>query len=130
MSAALHDGFSPSPSTEDQEVARLPVSAITHEQIIGALGRVEGLIEAESIARQEFRSTFTTRLESIERRTGEVALELQKMQTRMDHPQQVGAVQSIVGMFERQPLLAVVISGLILALGSGGVISIWEAVAK
>lgn len=129
MSAALSDGLLPATCPEEQ-VARFPGNeGVTHENIIGALGRVEGLIEAEATARQEFRASFVTRLESIEKRTGEVALELQRMQMRMEHPAQIGAVQSIAELLKSQPLLSVVFAVIVLALGSGGMIAIVDAVA-
>jgi len=137
LSAALaNDGFLPSAATDLEgcdEVARMPNpagSAVSHEQIIGALGRVEGLVEAESEARREFRDTFLRRLETVETRTGAIALDVQRLIHQQGESKAPGAIAAIAQLFERQPLLSVVFAVVILALGSGGVISIWEAVSK
>ena len=137
MSAALaNDGFLPSAAPDQEgcdEVARMPNptgSAVTHEQIIGALGRVEGLIEAESEARRDFRDAFVSRLETVEKRTADIAADVHVIKHRLNEAKPQGAVAAIAQLFERQPLLSVVFAVVILALGSGGVISIWEAVSK
>lgn len=136
MAAALADDVVlASPDLQGcDEVARLPNgqlgTTVTHEQIIGALGRVEGLIEAESDARREFRDTFLRRLETVEQRTGSISLDLQRIEHKITDPRPPGAVASVAQLFERQPLLSVVFAVVILGLGSGGVISIYEAFAK
>ena len=112
---------------EEEDVER---SAVTHEQIIGALGRVEGLIEAEATARREFRDTFQHRLESVEEKTGEIAGDVQLIKHRLGDARPTGAIASIAHLFERQPLLSVGFAAVVLGLGSGGVISIWEAVTR
>lgn len=104
---------------------------ITHEQIISAIGRIEGLIEAEGEARREFRASFSSRLEAIERSQGQTALEIQKLQHRLEPAHQpTGIAYAVIALFERQPLLGVIVAGVILGLGSGGVVAIWEALAK
>ncbi len=42
----------------------------------------------------------------------------------------VGAIEAVARLFERQPLLSVVFAVVVIALGSGGIISIVEAVSK
>lgn len=134
MSAVLHDDVTlASPDSEGcDEVARMPGqigTTVTHEQIIGALGRVEGLIEAESEARRDFRDTFLRRLETVETRTGDMALDLHRIEHKIDS-RPSGGIAAIAQLFERQPLLSVVFAVVVLGLGSGGVISIYEAFAR
>lgn len=130
MSAALPIEF----VDECPEVSRMPNSqrggSVTHEQILSALGRVEGLVEAEAEARRDFRDSFVRRLENLESRTGIIASEVQKLAHNQEITRTPGAIAAIAQLFERQPLLSVVFAVVILALGSGGVISIWEAVSK
>jgi hypothetical protein len=137
MSAALDDGYLPlrfaAPDFEGEpEVARLTnQQQITHEQIIGAIGRLEGLVEAEAEARREFRNDIGSRFQSLDQRIGNLGLEVQ--QFRMQTANQArpdGVIHAVLLLFERQPLLAVVIAGTLLALGSGGVVAIWEAFQK
>ena len=135
MAAALADDVVlASPELQGcSDVARLPngqfANVVTHEQIIGALGRVEGLLEAEIQARRDFRDTVSERFDGLEKRISTVAVEVQKVSHRQDD-KPAGAVAAIAQLFERQPLLSVVFAVVILGLGSGGVISIYEAFAK
>ncbi len=135
MSAVLRDDVTltspPYPEGCD-EVARLPngqPGGVTHEQIIGALGRVEGLLEAEIQARRDFRDVVADRFDGIDKRIGDVAVEVQRVAHRQDD-RPSGAIAAIAQLFERQPLLSVVFAGLVLALGSGGIISIYEALTR
>lgn len=127
-----NDGFSPSLHDDGDDVAKMPngFGSVTHEQIIGALGRVEGLIEAESESRKEFRETFLRRLETVEQRTGAIAIDVQRIEHKLETRKPAGSVAAIVQLFERQPLLAVIIGAVVLGLGSGGIISIWESLTK
>lgn len=128
-SAAATDSETLSLGTEEGDV-RHPIGSVTHDQIIGAIGRLEGLIEAEGDARREFRETFLDRLKTVEQRTGAIAVDIQRIEHKLSMPEHPGAIVAIVKLFERQPLLSVVIGVVVLALGSGGVISIWEAITK
>lgn len=133
MSAAVdHDAISPSPAYHEDADAmvRIPQTTVTHEQIIGALGRVEGLIEAESLARLEFRETFTRRLEKIEERTGTVAVEVQRLAHHVETAKvggEKGVAHALIRLFEHQPILGLAVAGVVIALGSSGVIQIYEA---
>jgi hypothetical protein len=135
MAAALADDVVlASPDLQGcDEVARLPNgqlgTTVTHEQIIGALGRVEGLLEAEIQARRDFRDSVADNFQALDRRVGAISIELQQVSHRQaERP--AGAIAAIAQLFERQPLLSVVFAVVILGLGSGGVISIYEAFAK
>ena len=138
MSAALDDGYLPpalaaADCEGEPEVPRLTQQQqITHEQIIGAIGRLEGLVEAEAEARREFRADLGQRFLVIDQRIGNVGLEVQQLRHQMGSPQArpEGVIHAVLLLFERQPLLAVVIAGTLLALGSGGVVAIWEAFQK
>jgi len=137
MSAVLRDdvGMASPPESEGcDEVARLPNGqpggTVTHEQIIGALGRVEGLIEAETEARRDFRDNFLRRLETVEEKTGDIALNLNRIEHKLDNSRPTGGIAAIAQLFERQPLLSVVFAVVVLGLGSGGVISIYEALTR
>lgn len=100
---------------------------ITHEQIYSRLGRMEGLIEAEGEARKEFRGAFQHRLEGIEDKVMDVTLEVKKLQHTAEEPAPQGIAHALIRMFERQPFLGLIAAGVILGLGSGGVVAVWKA---
>lgn len=102
---------------------------VTHEQIYSRLGHLEGLLESEGEARRNFRSDFKERLEAIEGKLGETTQAVWKLQR--DSPQAGGGLaHAVIRLFERQPFLGLIAAVVLLGLGSGGVVTIWEAFTK
>lgn len=105
---------------------------VTHEQIISALARVEEKVAAESLARREFRADFLARLDNIEDGIGDIRERVAKVESATDkrHNPVVTLFDRVITLFERQPLLGVVVAVIVLGLGSGGVVALWEAVTR
>lgn len=137
MSAALHDGFSPSPSTEDQEVARLPVSAITHEQINAELHELRGAVKARQEGDESRWTEVQSRLKAVEGMCSALAGDLKAMRATVETLKPAGIAQAIasvalgvIGLFERLALELVIFGLVLLVWGAGGVAEVWQAIGK
>jgi len=86
-------------------------------------------MEAEAESRKNFRSDFKERLEAIEHKLAETTQAVFQMQR--DTPNAGGGLaHAIVRLFERQPFLGLITAVVILGLGSGGIVTLWEAFSK
>ena len=139
MSAAVdHDANTPSPAWEqgDEEVAGMSNGRqqITHEQIIGELGELRGIVATARNGDAEWRSSMERRVGAIEASVSQIAGDQRAMRATVETLKPAGAaaaaasvIQSVTGLLERSPLAVLVGGAVLIVWGAGGVAQVWHA---